>query len=104
MFNVSGLEYAKGNLFMNKTMLATPGSCAAYLGTLMTEQRIANVGADGTARGISSFNQSNSWKKKDKTNPGHGKGKMKYARKGGKKGSKILHLPRSLIPRSQANI
>ena len=88
MFNVSGLEYAKGNLFMNKTMFATPGACSAYLGTLMTEQRIANVGADGTARGISSFNQSNSWKKKDKTNPGHGKGKMKYVRKGEKKGSK----------------
>ena len=45
MFNVSGLEYAKGNLFMNKVMLATPGACSAYLGTLMTEQRIANVGA-----------------------------------------------------------
>jgi len=90
MFNVSGLEYAKGNLFMNKTMLATPGACSAYLGTLMTEQRIANVGADRTARGISSFNQSNSWKKKDnsKTNTGHGKGKMKYVRKAGKKGSK----------------
>ena len=58
----------------------------------MTEQRIANVGNDGTARGISSFNQSNSWKKKDnskdKTNPGHGKGKNKYVRKAGKKGSK----------------
>ena len=85
-FQVSGLEYAKGNLFMNKTMLATPGACAAYLGTLMTEQRIANVGADGTARGISSFNQSNSWKKK--ANPTHGKGKNKFVRKTGKKGSK----------------
>ena len=86
MFQVFGLEYAKGNLFMNKTMLATPGACAAYLGTLMTEQRMTNAGADGTDRGISLFNQSNSWKKKP--NPNHGKGKMKFVRKAGKKGGK----------------
>jgi hypothetical protein len=100
MFQVSGLDYVRGSLFMNEPLLANTEQVGEYIGTVLAEQKMMAAGIDGIVRSINAFGQ---YGKTDaaakKTNPNHGKGKHKFVHKAEKKGKKYDPLVKKFDPK-----